>query len=113
MLKPITCNSCRKALGWFDSSTGCLKSDDLPKGLNVFGAFLICPTPSCNQRVVKFDGLVARKNLIKNLPKNVREKFKFQPKALVSTPTNDKIPIQTPERFFANIGALATASVPV
>jgi hypothetical protein len=52
VIKPISCPKCKRALGWYDTNTGCLQ-EFLPR--KVFGAYLACENAECDV-VYKFDG---------------------------------------------------------
>jgi hypothetical protein len=53
MIKPITCPTCKTALAWFDTATGCIRNDKIPPGMRVFGVRLWCE--KC-EKFIHFNG---------------------------------------------------------
>lgn len=56
MIKAVTC--CNKSVAWFESITGCLVDQWVPKDIKIWGGYFTCTV--CGH-VVRFDGLKERR----------------------------------------------------
>jgi hypothetical protein len=57
MIVPVV-HSCGKVLAWYDTATGCIRDEQLPRNMKIFGAMLFCKKCRVDY---KFDGLRHKK----------------------------------------------------